>query len=216
MKTNRIPKNFPADWDNSPIPNGVTKNVAARCYNVRISVAGKQLHVATSSHQSIAANLYDLALWKLCPKMTKHLEPNYPEYFSLVTQRSVESNCPRLNKLYARLPFVREGDRNLDEDTLRELVLAGRNQPEQTDSQMHDYDKTIEFLRRAVVELADIEVKLANRTSKITKLNKLAEAPIIHSDLRSFLGQVRRHTERFGLSLERQRIYYQKLIDTQS
>ncbi len=203
-------KPFPADWHQPITARGVTKNNQARCYNVRINVQGKQLHVATSSSQSDAAYLYDLALWKLCPKMRAKLEPNDPEVFSFLSQSKIDNHCSRLNKLYASVPFLQYRDECRPEEELRNEA-QGR-EPRDAGDGMADYDKAVAFLSRTVVELADLEVKLANRMSKVTKLHKLAHGKEGYSDTEFDLGCARRRFEALKESMQRQRPYYQKLI----
>ncbi len=206
-------KAFPADWEQPITARGVTRNPAQKCYNVRISVAGKQMHVACSASQGFAAYLYDLALWKLCPKMAKKPEPNGADDFRFASQHRVDQFCPRLNKLYERAPFLRVGDGMVTEEALREFALNGRNVVASSD-EMEDYDKAVEFLRRAVVEVSDIEVKLANRMSRLTRLHKLAEAPLLRNKLKDALDTAQNEFGWLRESLERQRAYYQKLTES--
>ncbi len=210
-------KTFPADWEQPITARGVTRNVAQKCYNVRISVAGKQLHVATSRIQGDAAKLYDMALWKFRGKMFKAAMPNDAEGFSLITQRQIDTHCPRLNMLYTSLPYLNQEDEWEDEEKLRERMMRrssgnvfGQTKPE---SEMHDYDKAVEFLRRAVVDIADLECKLANRMGRLTRLHKLAEAPLEFKSFGIAFATARIHGNRLRDSLERQREYYQKQID---
>src|SRR6185369_16323556 len=81
---------YPIDWHERTLWRGFARNELNRQYIVRVSAQGKQHFVAMADCQEQAAMLYDLALWKLAPKLTRKLKLNFPDDFSFITQEKVD------------------------------------------------------------------------------------------------------------------------------
>lgn len=117
------PDGFPLDWNNEIQLKGFSRNKANKSYVSKISVAHRQWYLGETHSQRNAAQLYDLAVWKFAPKMTRHLRPNFPEDFSFITQEFVTRAVPRLDRLYDMIPFLQPDDASVPEETLRERAL---------------------------------------------------------------------------------------------
>jgi hypothetical protein len=182
-----------------------------RRYDVRLSVAGKQHHIACASTQPEGAKLYDLALWKLGPKMTRKLEPNFLDDFSFITQDMVDRLCPRLNALYEDLPFASLADESRDENDLREERLSGKAATLQRG--LADYNDVLLFLKRGRVGLLELSRKWGSRRLKLRYIHKLPAVQSEMETMESLIENAIESVQKVEGLMESQRAYYQKLTN---
>lgn len=123
------PDNYPLDWVDDSGYRGLTRNLALRLYVVKLAVAGKQFFLGNAYSQQVGARLYDYALWKFAGKMSRALHPNFPDDFKFITQEAIDANTPRLNELYAKIPFLRIADEQTPEAELRAARFNNTSQP---------------------------------------------------------------------------------------
>ncbi len=200
---------FPDDWEQPITKCGFSKSESNKGYQVRVSAGGKQLYVALAITQDEAAALYDLALWKLAPKLSKRPTPNFPEDFPFLNQAQVDRDCPRLNQLYADTPFLKSTDEFIDEAALRAAALAGPAK-RRCSRAMSQYDDFVRDLRRNRIALVEMRNKLELSQLKLPWLRKLAEAPVVVTGIDDALKRIEEHFKLAESSLENQRPYYEK------
>lgn len=115
---------MPADWDNEITFRGVSRATASGHYVVKLTVSGTQFFLGNAYSQKTAAKLYDYAVWKFAGKMSRAMRVNFPESFSDITQADIDRDCPRLNELYLKIPFVSASDSAIAESELRAARLT--------------------------------------------------------------------------------------------
>jgi HPt (histidine-containing phosphotransfer) domain-containing protein len=95
-------RRVPDDWG---IPNpyhGFTRNNEYHDYIVQMHVCKTTVQFARVKDAKLAAQIYDIALWKLNPFTPACAKPNFPEEFKSITQADVDTHCPLANKFYDR------------------------------------------------------------------------------------------------------------------
>lgn len=199
----------PADWDVPITAKGFSRNMQGLRYDVRLTVHGKQTHIAACYTQADAARAYDLALWLLGPKLGRRIKPNDPEGFELIGMDDIERECPRLLKLYAVTPFRNIADESIDESVLRSHCLAGSSNPVPTHG-LTDFNRYVEQLKRFRLSIESEAVKLAKRRSLLVHLKELAQAPNMADQLVLDMGALVNLIQKLEQSMELQRSYYQK------
>jgi len=203
----------PKDWDEPIRGHGYSRNEAQKFYFVRLTVQGKQQFISCEYCQDDAAKAYDLALWKLAPKMTRVAKPNDREGFRSITQADVDSFCPKLNELYAATPFLELAHEAIPEDVLREEALE-RSHDEKQPSGLKDYQKVLLHLKRVRVMLVATSTRLSVERLKLPYFHKLAEAPAGWVNVEADIEQTVTRLKTLIESMEAQRAYYLKLVQS--
>lgn len=201
------PLQLPADWAMQTGWHGFARNKRATGYDVRISVGGRQLHVGTCRTQYDAARLYDLAAWKLCPKISRRVKPNDETFFSAITDEVVQREAPNLVDIYARLGFLNVDDGGKSESELRARHLEQTGTAARTPEQ--DYDHAVASIQRAQAELLELRQVLNRRTLKLGRaFKKLAGAPALLNSAFDQLAETARVMDAAQASMTLQREYY--------
>jgi hypothetical protein len=204
---NKSPLDLPADWALQTGWHGYARNKRATGYDVRISVGGRQVHVGVRHSQSEAARLYDLAAWKLCPKISRRVKPNDETFFSAITDELVQKEAPNLLEIYARLGFLNMDDGGKSEAELRARHLEQTGTAARTAEQ--DYDFAVASVQRGQVEVLELAQTLSRRTAKLGRaFRKLAGAPNMLRTALTELEQVARSLDMVQYSMKTQREYY--------
>lgn len=203
---------FPDDWEQTIVHRGFSRVPTNKAYAVRLSVGGKQVFVSSEITQKDAGKTYDIALWKLCPKIGRKPEPNFPDEFEFITQDMVDRVCPRLNKLYAEAPYLELSDESIPEDKLRERQLTGQSR-RRAPVALLGYNEYILDVRRQRSNLLALRVKLEAGSIQLENLHKLAEVTSVLSQIQLLLGSTEEQIKKLEASLESQRPYYQKLVE---
>lgn len=118
---------LPLDWETKLRYAGVYRNKAQRVYYVRVGTPERQFHVGTAYSQELGAILYDKALWKLAGKIARPLRFNFPDKLADYDQDTLSRELPRLDEIYAAVPFLRASDSLLGEAELRGRRLKEMN-----------------------------------------------------------------------------------------
>lgn len=209
--------NLPKDWAQPIVLSGFYRNMQHSRYDVKITVAGVQRYVGTAySHQS-AAQLYDLALWRLCPKLGKLRRPNFPEAFQQITQEQIDNLVPGLNVLYRHLGYVNVGDENVGDDKLREQWFANldRRFEEVRSAERNRTDhfaNLLHYVKASEIRQRELLRRLQALRSKVPRLSILPSAVAGFNKLTDTLVTgISAHGE-FGAALDTQKEYYEKEI----
>lgn len=95
-------RRVPEDWGLPHSYHGFTRNHVFHDYIVQIRVRKQVIQVARVKDAKLAAQIYDVALWKLSPFIAACSKPNFPNEFSSITQEDVNNLCPLANQWYDR------------------------------------------------------------------------------------------------------------------
>jgi len=223
MKTTKLPAEkakhidpetkAPRDWAEPISGHGYSRNEAQKFYLVRLTVQGKQHFISCEYCQDDAAKAYDLALWKMAPKMTRVLKPNDKTSFEFITQAEVDRFCPRINELYETLPFLTSEDEELTEEVLRNRSLH-RRYDERVAPGLNDFQDALFYLKRFRITVVEASARLFVERSKLPYLHKLPEASRLWSLLIADVTQAEARLMTLEQSLEAQRAYYLKLVQS--
>ena len=205
---------WPKDWKQPIQWRGISHNVTNRRYLVRVGANSRQYSIAAVCSQHYGASLYDLALWKLCPKLGRRIKPNFPESFDEICQLDVDEQCPRLNSLFAELPWLSMADESLGEAGVRARILnlnplPSIQQRDRTNRQFLDCMYNRKKFR------ALIETELIHSESERSTLAMIHKLPAIVELFQSLEESLR---ESAGLSkqleelMEKSATYYSKLV----
>lgn len=212
MKNSDHLKQFPADWDEPIRFRGYSRNTVNKSWMVRLGINGKQEFIGLANSQEQAARLYDLALWRLAPKLRQRIKPNFPDDFTFINHDKVTRTCPRLDKIFFSLPYVRTDDDRRDEDELRTALLAGSR------SDCHSFCPAVANFEHNIIELKKLRTRLEGfavnlelAELKTPLFHKLAVAPVLWGEVQASLRQTAGMIERLEASMEHQREYFVKM-----
>lgn len=183
---------MPVDWDTPITLRGFSQHARSKAYAVRLSVAGKQHCIGYRHTQKESAELYDLALWKLAPKMDRRIQPNFPDEFQYITAVKVDAECPKLNELYESLPFQLPGDEALDEEDLRDRSFSARGKARMQG--VTRYDATHEAVRRHRAGLALPLLKFEAQHEALL-FERLRKVPAVNNLMQEAAAAARRYVE---------------------
>ena len=208
------PDGFPLDWSSDIVWRGMARVNTSKCYNVRLSVQGRQHFLTSAWSQHSAASLYDLALWKLCPKIGRKFVPNFPDDFDSICQLDVDAELPTLNELFASIPFLTVEDERLGEAALRARILNQQPSPSQmlkTRGNRQFVDSMYEYKKfRATIEMGLVKVQQSR--SELIALHKLPAIVELCQSVESALRQSVEQSKQLEELMEKSATYYGKLI----
>jgi hypothetical protein len=207
----------PHDWDDPVIHRGFSKLVGGG-YSVRLSVGGKQLNIGIRYSQADAAALYDLAVWKFAPKMSRKPKLNFPDEFEFTNQDMVDRECPRLNELYLETPYLSLRDEAIAEshgvESLRLRALKG--EVAAPTRNLSSFNSALSHLKSLRGHLLVASGELESQRFGLAYLHKLSKADGLWQDMTAELGDLCARIQQIESSMEEQRAYYQKLADDPS
>lgn len=201
---------FPSDWDERITMRGFSRAPASKGYLVRITIAGRQQHVASAHSQEEAARLYDLAQWYLAPKIARKPEPNYPDDFEFITREKVERECPNIISIFNRSPYLSIAEEGVSDDELRSRRIAGQSSS-LVPKGLAQYNDAVMNLRRQRGSIANLSGILGLTKLRLPLVQKLAQVPTLWDNVIKQLGDVELTMKVLEESLEAQRAYYQGL-----
>lgn len=97
---NELRHQIPVDWELPHPYHGFTRDLNYHDYVVQMRVCKQILQFARLKSALEAAQVYDIALWKLNPFTPSCTKPNFPETYHFITQADVDGRCPLANKWY--------------------------------------------------------------------------------------------------------------------
>lgn len=95
-------RRVPADWGSAHQYHGFTRNQKYHDYVVQMRVGKRIVQFARVKDAMLAAQIYDVALWKLAPFTPSCAKPNFPNEFHAISQLDVDEQCPLANRYYDR------------------------------------------------------------------------------------------------------------------
>lgn len=203
----------PTDWHQDITFSGITRSKRMKAYVVRLTVAGSQLFIGQAYSQTIAARLYDLALWKFAAKFLRPMHVNFPDEFPHITQEVIDRDCPRLNELYQTTPFLRLADEQVEESELRHARIAnGFIAPNDFKSATTRNVYTTILLRhkRRRVEVTDLFTGVERDRLRL-KLNKLPDLESKFREVETVLAAASKKLLALEGAMESQQEYYERL-----
>lgn len=209
------PDGLPKDWGQDIVWRGMARVNASKCYNVRLSVQGTQHFITSAWSQHSAASLYDLALWKLCPKIGRKFSPNFPDDFDGICQLDVDAECPSLNALFDAIPFLTTDDEKLGESALRARILNREPSPSQmlkTRSNRQFVDALI-AMKKVSAQLMTVQKEAETRRLSLVALHKLPAIVELFQSVESSLRHTVEQNKQLEELMEKSAGYYSKLIE---
>jgi len=208
------PDGFPLDWSSDIVWRGMARVNTSKCYNVRLSVQGRQHFLTSAWSQHSAASLYDLALWKLCPKIGRKFVPNFPDDFDSICQLDVDAELPTLNELFASIPFLTAEDERLGEAALRARILNLEPSPSQmlkTRGNRQFVDVMFQVKKfRAAVESGMVDIQ--HSRSCLAALHKLPAIVELFQSAEASIREFVNTSKQIEELMEKSATYYSKLV----
>lgn len=204
------PISKPDDWDEPITYRGFSRSNLGQRYDVRLTLGGKQTHIASCYSQVEAAKAYDMALWLFGPKMGRRLQPNFPDEFGFINRDMIARELPRLLKVYDVMPFRHSDDESVDEDALRDRLLKGTFERTPTHG-LADYNQFVDSLKRLRMLIENENIKLHKRKSALPLIHKLGVIPSRFEAVVLQLAATIDQTQELEKLLETNRSYYQKI-----
>lgn len=205
--------NLPLDWAEPIVLSGFSRNRGYARYDVRISVGGVQHYVGTAYSQKSAALLYDMALWRICPKLAKLRQPNFPREFYGLTQGQVDEALPGIGKFYDRVPHLSEEDKGRTDDELRARWLSDLRAPTKQETTPFDpYRNLLQYLKALSLRQRELMLQLERRREKVRRLEVLPSALVAYDQVLAASATLTRAQEQLAESLANQKDYYEKEI----
>jgi hypothetical protein len=161
-------RRVPEDWGLPHTFHGFTRNHKYHDYIVQMRVGRRIVQFARVKDAKLAAQLYDVALWKLAPFTPPCAKPNFPNEFRSITQIDVDEQCPLANRYY--------------DQALKEIEAAGITLQSLQDAKSQrlsaltvdiadgaktDYAKLMRAVHEIHKQAVVLKFKLASRRAKV-------------------------------------------------
>lgn len=161
-------RRVPADWGSAHQYHGFTRNQKYHDYVVQMRVGKRIVQFARVKDAMLAAQIYDVALWKLAPFTPSCAKPNFPNEFHVISQLDVDEQCPLANRYYDRaLKEIEAAGITLqslqDAKAQRLSVLT----VDIADGAKTEYAKLMRAVHESHKQAVVLKFKLASRRSKV-------------------------------------------------